>query len=64
LDLFSMSGHELRRIEILSEILAKRRTEISVAAILELSTKQMRRLVVAYRDGGRAPDPQGPWTNL
>jgi hypothetical protein len=47
-----MSGHELRRIEVLSEVLAKRRTEISAAAILELSTRQTRRLVVAYRDGG------------
>ena len=43
-----MSGHELRRIEVLSDVLAKRRTEISAAAILGLST----RLVVAYRDGG------------
>jgi transposase len=47
-----MSGHELRRIEVLSEVLAKRRTEISAAAILGLSTRQTRRLVVAYRDGG------------
>jgi transposase len=52
LDLFTMSGHELRRIEVLSEVLAKRRTEISAAAILGLSTRQTRRLVVAYRDGG------------
>jgi transposase len=52
LDLFSMSGHELRRIEVLSEVLAKRRTEISAAAILGLSTRQIRRLVVAYRVGG------------
>jgi hypothetical protein len=37
---------------LLSEVLAKRRTEISAAAILGLSTRQMRRLVVAYRDGG------------
>jgi transposase len=47
-----MSGHELRRIEVLSEVLAKRRTEISAAAILGLSTRQIRRLVVAYRVGG------------
>ena len=52
MDLFSMSGHELRRIEVLSEVLAKRRTEISAAAILGLSTRQMHRLVVAYRVGG------------
>src|SRR6202051_3962976 len=47
-----MSGHELRRIEVLSEVLARRRTEVSAAAILGLSTRQTRRLVVAYRDGG------------
>jgi hypothetical protein len=47
-----MSGHELRSIEVLSEVLAKRRTEISAAAILGFSTMQMRRLVVAYRVGG------------
>jgi hypothetical protein len=47
-----MSGHELRRIEVLSEVLAGRRTEVSAAAILGLSTRQTRRLMVAYRDGG------------
>jgi hypothetical protein len=47
-----MSGHELRRIEVLSEVLARRRTEVSAAGILGLSTRQTRRLVVAYRDGG------------
>jgi hypothetical protein len=43
---------DLRRIEILSEVLAKRRTAISAAAILGISTRQTRRLVVAYWDGG------------
>lgn len=47
-----MSGHELQRIEVLSEVLARRRTEVSAAAILGLSTRQTRRLVTAYRDGG------------
>lgn len=47
-----MSGHELRRIEVLSEVLAKRRTEVSAAAILGLSTRQTCRLVAAYRDRG------------
>ena len=41
--LISMSGRELRRIEVLSEVLAKRRPEISAAAILGLSTRQTRR---------------------
>jgi hypothetical protein len=52
LDIFSMSGHELRRIEVLSEVLARRRTTVSAAAIIGLSTRQTRRLLAAYRDGG------------
>jgi hypothetical protein len=40
-----MSGRELQRIEVLSEVLARRRTEISAAAILRLSTRQTRRLL-------------------
>src|SRR5260370_23432037 len=52
LDLVTMSGRELQRIEVLSEVLARRRTEISAAAILGLSTRQTRRLLAAYRDGG------------
>jgi transposase len=47
-----MSGSELQRVEVLAEVLAKRRTEVSAAAILGLSTRQTRRLVRAYRDGG------------
>ena len=47
-----MSGRELQRIEVLSEVLARRRTEISAAAILGLSTRQTRRLLAAHRDGG------------
>src|SRR5260370_19864337 len=38
--------------EVLSEVLGRRRTEISAAAILELSTRQTRRLLTEYRDGG------------
>ncbi len=45
-----MSGRELQRIEVLSEVLARQRTEISAAAILGLSTRQTRRLLTAYRD--------------
>ena len=47
-----MSGSELQRIEVLSEVLARKRTEVSAAAVLGLSTRQTRRLVRAYRDGG------------
>jgi transposase len=52
LGLVTMSVRELQRIEVLSEVLARRRTEISAAAILGLSTRQTRRLLAAYRDGG------------
>ena len=47
-----MSGSELHRIEVLSEVLARKRTEVSAAAILGLSARQTRRLLRAYRDGG------------
>jgi len=49
-----MSGNELQRIEVLAEVLSKRRTEASAAAILGISTRQTRRLIVAYRAGGGA----------
>ena len=38
--------------EVLSEVLARRRTEISAAANLGISTRQTRRLLVAYSTGG------------
>jgi transposase len=47
-----MSGSELRRIEVLSEVQAGRRTEVSAAAVLDLSARHTRRLLRAYRDGG------------
>jgi hypothetical protein len=47
-----MSGHELRRIEVLSEVLARRRTEVSAAAILGLSTRQTFRLLARYQELG------------
>jgi hypothetical protein len=49
-----MSGNELQRIEVLTEVLSKRRTEASAATILGISTRQTRRLIVAYRASGGA----------
>ena len=46
-----MSGSELQRIEVLAEVSPGGRTEASAAAILGLSTRQTRRLIVAYRAG-------------
>jgi transposase len=54
LGLILMSGNELQCIEVLAEVLSRRRTEASAAAILGISTRQVRRLLVAYRDGGGA----------
>ena len=50
----TMSGNELQRIEVLAEVLSRRRTEASAAAILGISKRQTRRLIVAYRVGGGA----------
>ena len=49
-----MSGNELQRIEVLAEVVSKRRSEASAAAILGISTRQARRLIVAYRSSGGA----------
>jgi hypothetical protein len=49
-----MSGNELQRIEVLAEVLSGRRTEASAGAILGISTRQTRRLIVAYRASGGA----------
>ncbi len=47
-----MSKQDLQRIEVLTEVLAARRTVGSAAAVLAISERQMNRLVVRYRDGG------------
>jgi len=52
LDLIAMSGRELHRIEVLSEVVAKKRIERPAAAVLGISTRQTRRLLTAYRDSG------------
>ena len=60
MELLTMSGNELQRIEILAEVLSRRRTETSAATILGISTRQTRRLVVAYRASGGASVIQEP----
>jgi len=47
-----MSERDLRRIQVLSEVTNQRRTIASAAMVLALSTRQMRRLLKAYRHGG------------
>lgn len=47
-----MSKQELRRVEVLTEVLAGRRTTESASGVLGVSLRQAQRLVVRYRDGG------------
>ena len=53
LDLITMSGCELQRIEVLSEVVAKKRTVASAAAVLAVGVPgRSRRLLTAFRDSG------------
>jgi len=47
-----MSKQELRRVEVLTEVLAGSRTTESEAGVLGVSLRQAQRLVARYRDGG------------
>ena len=47
-----MSKQELRRVEVLTEVLAGQRTTESAAGVLGVSLRQAQRLVVRYRDAG------------
>jgi transposase len=48
----SMSKHELRRVEVMTEVLAGSRTTESAAGVLDISLRQAQRLVARYREGG------------
>ena len=47
-----MSERDLQRIQVLGEVTNRRRTVSSAAVVLALSTRQVRRLVKAYRLSG------------
>ncbi len=47
-----MSKQEIRRVEVLTEVLAGSRTTESAAGVLGVSLRQAQRLVARYRDGG------------
>ena len=47
-----MSKQELRRVEVLTEVLAGSRTMESAAGVLGVSLRQAQRLAARYRDGG------------
>jgi Homeodomain-like domain len=47
-----MSERDLQRVQVLSEVTNGRRSVASAAVVLALSTRQVRRLLNAYRLGG------------
>ncbi len=50
--LIAMSERDLQRIEILSKVIAGRMTMLSAAHLLDLSVRQVRRLLARIRTGG------------
>ena len=50
----TMSEWDLRRIDVLAEVSAGRRTIVVAAAVLSLSARQLHRLLLAYRRGAAA----------
>lgn len=52
--LIAMSERDLQRIEILSKVTAGRMTTVSAAHVLDLSKRQVRRLLERMRTGGAA----------
>src|SRR5260370_22015921 len=49
--LVTMSERDLKRIEVLTEVLAGRRTVVSAAAVLALGVRQTFRLLARYQEG-------------
>jgi hypothetical protein len=47
-----VSARDLQRIEVLTEVLAGRRTTASAATVLAVSVRQTQRLLIRHRDGG------------
>ncbi len=47
-----VSERDLQRIELLTEVLAGRRTAASAAVLLNLSVRRLGRLLLRYRDDG------------
>src|SRR5260370_30059465 len=50
--LVTMSERDLKRIEVLTEVLAGRRTVVSAAAVLALGVRQTFLLLARYQEGG------------
>lgn len=49
-----MSERELQRIEVLSKVLERRMTVVSAAHVLDMTTRQVQRLLKAFRAEGAA----------
>jgi hypothetical protein len=47
-----MSERDVRRIEILTEVLAGRRTVASAAVVLAITARQVNRLLIRFREDG------------
>lgn len=54
LGLILMSERELQRIEVLSKVLERRMTVVSAAYVLGMTTRQVQRLLKAFRAQGGA----------
>lgn len=52
--LIAMSELDLQRIEVLSKVSAGRMTMVSASHVLDVSTRQVRRLLERIRTGGAA----------
>jgi len=52
--LIVMSERELQRIEVLSKVVERRMTIVSAAHVLELTTRQVQRLLKTFQAGGAA----------
>jgi hypothetical protein len=50
--LLTMSERDLKRVEVLTDVLAGRRTVESAAAVLDLGIRQTFRLLARYEEGG------------
>jgi Helix-turn-helix domain len=48
----TMGERDLQRIEVLTDVLAGRRTVAAAATVLAVSERQMYRLLAKYEDGG------------
>lgn len=47
-----MSERDLKRMEVLTEVLAGRRSVASAAAVLAICVRQVHRLLIKYREDG------------